>query len=480
VTRLQHQSHVKARRTLSTVGVIAAAHGAPLADFSTRLAAALGKLGPTLHLNSSLLNSQFGRGTANATDDTMESRIDIWLDRQEAQYKYVIYEADPRPSPWTELCVRQADCILLVADSTAQLSLGSAGAPSLSHAAAQQELVLLHADRYRSPSETRRWLEAWPVATHHHLGVGTPSDYDRLARLLTGQAVGLTLGGGGARGLAHLGVIRAFQEAGIPIDMIGGTSMGAVIAAQYALGYDFQTLLEINRKGWIRMDPLKDKTLPIVALLAGKKLDRMLTMMFGDARIEDLWIKYFCVAANLTQAETVIHVSGPLKTAVRASMAIPGVAPPLCDNGDLIVDGGVLNNLPADVMRTLSGGTVIAVDVSPQKDLAVDPGYREIPSSGQILWSRINPLAAPVNVPNILAVMMRTLMLSSVHNSHLVMKHVDLYIRPPVDPFGIFDWHLLDKIVDTGYQFAQKKLAEWKAGQVAEPFAGAGPGRPTS
>jgi predicted acylesterase/phospholipase RssA len=237
-------------------------------------------------------------------------------------------------------------------------------------------------------------------------------------------------------------------------------------------------LLEINRQGWIKMDPLKDKTLPIVALLAGKKLDRMLTMMFGNARIEDLGIKFFCVSANLTQAVTVIHESGSLKAAVRASMAIPGVAPPICDNGDLIVDGGVLNNLPGDVMRTISGGMVIAVDVSPQKDLAVDPDYREMPSSWRVLWSRINPLADRVDVPNVLAVMMRTLMLNSVHNSRQVMKHVDLYIRPPVEPFGIFDWHQLDKIVDAGYQFARKKLAEWKAGQGAEPLAGAGPGHP--
>ena len=333
----------------------------------------------------------------------------------------------------------------------------------------------LHADRSGSPTETRRWLEAGRVTTHHHLGVATPSDYDRLARFLTGRAVGLTLGGGGARGLAHIGVIRAFQEAGIPIDMIGGTSMGAVIAAQYALGLDYQTMVEINRKGWIKMDPLKDKTLPIVALLSGKKLDRMLTMMFGNARIEDLWIKYFCVSVNLTQAETVIHQSGLLRTAVRASAGIPGVAPALCNKGDLIVDGGVLNNLPADVMRTLSGGKVIAVDVSPQRDLAVDPTCRELPSSWKILWSRINPFMDTVKVPSILAVIMRTLMLSSVHSTHLVRKHVDLYICPPLDSFGIFDWQQIDKIVDAGYQCAVKKLEEWKAGQAAETAADSGP-----
>jgi NTE family protein/lysophospholipid hydrolase len=465
VTRLQHQGHVKAVRTLSTVGVIAVSRGTPLADFCTRMAAALGKLGPTLHLNSSILDSHFGAGTAEATDDATEARIDTWLDQQEADYKYIIYEADPTPSPWTDLCIREADRILLIADPVTEPTFDSAASQSLSHAAAQQELVLLHADRSASPRETHRWLEAGRVAAHHHLGVATASDYDRLARLLTGRAVGLVLGGGGARGLAHIGVIRAFQEAGIPIDMIGGTSMGAVIAAQYALGLDIPAMVEINRKGWIKMDPLKDKTLPIVAMLSGKKLDRMLNMMFGDARIEDLWIKYFCVSSNLTQAEAVINKSGSLMAAVRASAGIPGVAPALCDHGDLIVDGGVLNNLPADVMRNLSGGKVIAVDVSPQRDLAVDPSLRQLPSAWQILWSRINPLAARVNVPSILAIMMRTLMLSSAHSANVEMKHVDLYLAPPIDAFGIFDWHHIERIVDAGYQYGRKELEEWKARQ---------------
>ena len=465
VNRLKSQAHAKTLRTLSTVGVIAASPDAPLGDFSTRLAAALGKQGPTLHVNSSSLDSQFGMGSAKATSDVTKSRIGAWLDQQEAQFKYVIYEADPAPSLWTELCIRQADRLLMVADAAAEPSAGPAQSLSLAHASAQRELILLHTDRTRRPSNTRRWLDSGQVATHHHLGATTPADYDRLARLLTGQAVGLTLGGGGARGLAHIGVIRAFQEAGIPIDMIGGTSMGAVIAGQYAMGYDFHNMVEMNRKGWIKMDPLKDKTLPVVALLSGKKLDRMLAMMFDDARIEDLWIKFFCVSVNLTQAETVVNNFGSLKSAIRASAGIPAVAPALCDRGDLIVDGGVLNNLPADVMLTLSGGKVIAVDVSPQRDLVVDPNCRELPSSWRILWSRINPWAEPLNVPTILAIIMRTLMLSSVHSSHLVMKHVDLAIRPPVDSFGIFDWHLLDKIVDAGYQCARKELEDWQAGQ---------------
>lgn len=153
VTRLKSQSHAKIQRTLSTVGVIAASPRAPLADFSLRLAAAFGKLGSTCHLNSAMLESQFGQGVATAADPQTESRIGTWLDQQEAQYKYVIYEADPVPSPWTDLCVRQADRILAVADATAEPSPVSASSRSLTNAAAQQELVLLHADRSGTPTE---------------------------------------------------------------------------------------------------------------------------------------------------------------------------------------------------------------------------------------------------------------------------------------------------------------------------------------
>jgi len=217
------------------------------------------------------------------------------------------------------------------------------------------------------------------------------------------------------------------------------------------------------------MDPLKDKTIPFVALLAGRKLDKMLAMMFGDTRIEDLWIKFFCVSANLTQATPSVHRDGPLARAVRASMSIPGVAPPLCEKGNLIVDGGVLNNLPGDVMRRLMGGKVIVVDVSPQKDLAIDPEFRQTPSAWNLVWNRINPLAKRISIPGVLAIIMRTMLLTSVHNSILVMKNADLYIRPSVDAFGMFEWRSLDEIVDAGYRHAQKEIAAWKTRDAANP-----------
>ena len=117
----------------------------------------------------------------------------------------------------------------------------------------------------------------------------------------------------------------------------------------------------------------------------------------------------------------------------------------------------------------LMGGKVIVVDVSPQKDLAIDSEFRQTPSAWNLVWNRINPLAKRISIPGVLAIIMRTMLLTSVHNSKLVMKNADLYIRPSVDVFGIFEWRSLDEIVDAGYRHAQKEIAAWKTREAANP-----------
>ena len=189
------------------------------------------------------------------------------------------------------------------------------------------------------------------MADHHHLRAGRPGDVARLARMITGTGCGLVLGGGGARGLAHLGVIRALEEAGVPIDVVGGTSMGAIMAGLCALGLDdaerVRRVTNIARNGRRLVTP----TLPLIALSAGRHLDRILADNLGAAPIEDLPLRFYCVSANLTRAEEVVHERGPLWPAVRASLALPGIYPPVYAAGELLIDGGALDNVPVDVMR---------------------------------------------------------------------------------------------------------------------------------
>ena len=468
ITRLRSMRHPYAQTKLSTIALINLDSGAPFADFSQGLSSAFKRAGTTVHLNRQAVEKEFGTA-AFESDSAIGLDVRVWLDKLEVNQKFVVYEADPQLTPWTKLCIRQADRILLVARAESSPDPGKIEELERivdGKTMCRMEWVLLHAEGALRPRGTRKWLELLRAArTHHHFRLGPAGDYDRLVRLLTGSSVGVVLGGGGARGLAHIGVLRALEDSGIPIDVIAGTSMGSVIAAQHALGLDHKSKMEINKKGWVDLDPFRDKTLPLMAMLSCRKLDRMLAFMFGDAAIEDLWIKFFCISANITQAEMVVHSDGLLARAVRSSLAIPGVAVPIFDKGDLIVDGGVLNNLPGDVMRRLYGGKVIVVDVSAQKDLSIDTRLTKAPSPWRILWSRINPFASRIDVPNILAIMMRTMLIGSLHNTKMVARDADLYVRPPIEKYGMFEWGALDKIVDAGYQFGMEKIREWQEAQ---------------
>jgi hypothetical protein len=150
----------------------------------------------------------------------------------------------------------------------------------------RKSLVLLHRNDAQSPSGTRRWLALRQMDQHFHLRWQNEADFGRLARCVAGRAIGLALGGGAARGFAHIGVIRALEEAGIPIDIVGGTSVGALIAAQWAMGWNAQRILDASRT--YVLSPQNDYTLPLVALLTGHRTSELLQNLFGKLDIQDL------------------------------------------------------------------------------------------------------------------------------------------------------------------------------------------------
>jgi predicted acylesterase/phospholipase RssA/CRP-like cAMP-binding protein len=455
IRRLQQRNErASAPARVVTIGVLSAGGGAEHDEIASELSRALQPNRRVLLLDKALRD----RELTGRTDDEQTG----WLDEQERRHDYLIYVGDPDASPWTARCVRQADRILVVANAETGPShnviaarMGTLGLP---HEGTRTELVLLQPSDRPTPRDTDAWLSATSLHHHHHVRRGRFPDVERLARFLSGRAVGLVLGGGGARGFAHIGVIRALQEAGVPIDAIGGTSMGAVIAAQYAMGQDVPGLRALNRRTWIDANPLKDKTLPVVALLSCRRLDRMVADMFGQTQIADLWLPYFCISADLTHAEVHVHDRGPVGRAVRASMSLPAMAIPIRDGNALLVDGGVLNNVPADVMKKLCGGKVIAVDVTPDKDLAVSGPYPEASSGWRFLLHRKRNV-----LPSILAILMRTVMLSSAHMRTAVSRDIDLAIAPPIADFGMFEWHSLDDIAQVGYDTARPAIARWLA-----------------
>ena len=357
-----------------------------------------------------------------------------WLHAVERSHDRVIYQPDPDDTAWSRLCLSQSDVVLLAASSADDPSIGAVEARALATGSLRCELALLHPGE---PSATARWLTGRPVADHHHLRDGRPGDVARLARMLTGTGCGLVLGGGGARGLAHLGVIRALEEAGVPIDVVGGTSIGAIMAGLCARGLDdserVRRVMAIARTGRRLVTP----TLPLIAFSAGRRVDQILTEHETSVPIEDLPLGFFCVSASLTRAEAVIHERGPLWTAVRASLALPGIYPPVYADGDLLIDGSAVDNLPVDVMRGRVGaGRIVAVDVSSEVEpLAVAP-YGPGLSGWRVLGRRLNPFAPPHPVPGIAEILNRSTGLSQIRHRRAALDddRVDLLLTPAGRP----------------------------------------------
>ena len=455
---------------VATVAVLPRDRHMPVASFCEKLARELARFGPAAVITSETVEAALGRGAAHSSEgDPGNDTLAQWLDTQESQHRFLVYQADRESSAWTRRCVRQADRTLHVA--SLQQSSPPARANdwlgrSTKHSSVSEELVLLR--ERGAPQRTREWLGMGPFSRHHHVRFDRVQDFQRLARHLAGRAVGLVLGSGGARGFAHIGVIRALEEAGVPIDRIGGTSMGAVIAAQYAQGFGPSDLLAINREHWIGVQPLRDFTVPLISLLSGRKGTRMLERMFGDTRIEDLPLNYYCVSASLTRAESVVHRTGRLRDWIRASISIPGIAPPfVTESGELLVDGAVLDGLPTDAMHGAEGGIVIAVNVSPRIDLAVSGRERALPSPWRTLWQSISPSSGGSRFPTIFQIMQRTAHLGAMQHAKGLRDRVDLYLEPPVGHYDTFDWSAIDAIAETGYRTTLQTIETWRSG---EPF----------
>ena len=436
-------------------------------DFCARFATALGALGSVRHVHRAGVDSQLGEGTAAGLDhDPHNPRLLEWLDALESDHDLVLYEADSQLPGWTDRCVHESDYVLFVAraaDDPTPNPLERALPPADPHTSRGRALALVHAPRSAAPRDTARWLEARNVDTHFHVDEGEPADLRRLARGVTGRSVGVVLGGGGSRGFAHLGVLRALEECAIPIDAVGGASMGAIIGAQVALGWDYETMLAVGRRHYGRSASLSDLTPPLVSLFGGRQMGQLLREVYGDVRIEDLRIPFFCVSSSLTHGQVVVHRRGPLARYVRASGSVAGLLPPVAEpDGELLVDGGVLNNLPADVMRAASPhGTVVAVNVDPRVGLSSGLPYGESLSLPQLFASQL--ASRPPLIPSIAAILERVTMLGSIRQASVLEKTaINLYFHPPTDDVAFADNRALQTLAERGYRYALPLVQVWK------------------
>ena len=459
-----------------TIGVLPAGTDAPLQQFSALLADALNDAGSVLHLNSQGFDEHLGEGTAQDDIDIWDetdSSIAAWLTEQEAVHRFVLYEADRENSAWTRRCIRQSDRIILIgiAGSSPQLSAPeSVLFGTLSETLTTMvELVLLHAEPRRLVPGSQRWLDHRPAARLHHVHMYTRDHFERLVRFLTGRSVGLVLGGGGARGAAHIGVIRALEEAGIPIDMVGGTSAGGMVAALYAMGYSCEAMRDAMRQQLVDSGMFKKYTLPIVSLIAATPPDIAAREVYKDTQIEDLLLNFFCVSCNLSTGGAVVHQRGSLWRAVRATTSLPGILVPVVEGQHLLVDGGVVDNLPSTIMKELCGGPVIVVNVNPDSDVMLDEDLEGFPSPAEILWSWVNPFKKAIRVPTIMAIMVRVAVVNSLFRKEAAMRQADFLVDVPVDHYGLLDFDAVDEMADTGYRHARAQIGSWAdAGLLAE------------
>lgn len=466
INRLQSAQAARKEVFSLNIAVVPAQSDLRLTSFAQRFAQALSDHGTTLHLNSVALNRLAGMERAWDSllrADPYAMRLGAWLDEQERNHAFLLLEADGVPSFWSDRCLQFADLVLVVADAGGAEELGEIAAmlaKENEHSAVpEQWLVLLHDAESEQPAGTRRWLDLTRTARHCHIRLDRTADFQRLARLVTGSAVALVLGGGGARGFAHIGAIRALEEAGVPIDMVGGTSMGAIIGAQYALGWHYQEMLRWNRKAWLEIKPQNDFTLPIISLIRGKKFDKAARMLYGERQIEDLWTNYFCVSSSLTSAEVMVHTSGLLRRAVTASASLPGITVPVIQNGNVLIDGALLNNLPTDVIRRMCGGDVIAVNVGSELQPKIEED--ELPSPWKVIFSKLIPYREPIKTITIFDILMGATFVGGDSRLEELKSQADYHLRPPVDRYSLMEFQALEQIVEAGYQYTKQQIETW-------------------
>jgi lysophospholipid hydrolase len=469
----QTTSAPRLKRFARTVALVSAHREEIASAFAPRLSEALVALGDSvLRLSSATVDAELGADIAQTRfEDLANGRLINWLNEREERYRYVVYECDRTLTPWTQRCLRQADLVLTVGHAgddpepgVVERALMDPPTGVADATPPRYELVILHESDEKRPTGTIRWLNARArggLAAHHHVRLDRANDVARLARSIAGASLGLALSGGGARGFAQIGVMRALDEHGLAIDLVGGTSMGSVMGGLHAMGFDLPTMIAMSRKGFMDCEVVGDLTAPIVALMRGTSTVKMLKWMFGDVQIEDLWIPYFCVTTNLSRAEVVIHDRGPLWLWTRASSSVPGIGPPVPYHGDLLVDGGVLNNLPVDIMRQRCRGATIAVDVSAPVELRTGIDLTAEMSGWPHLARALNPMSRREPFPNIVRILSRTATLSSVHNQELMREMADLYLHPPTDDVDLLNWSGVAEIADIGYRYSHGLIGEW-------------------
>jgi NTE family protein len=370
-----------------------------------------------------------------------------WFSDVEKTHDFVLYVGEVADAGWLQVVARQVDRLFRVGRGDRRPPRQDE-ARIASPLEAQQlvDLILLQPPDILRPAGSEAWLDAAKPARLLHLRRDHDGDFQRFARVLTGQSVGLVLSGGGARAYAHIGAIRALRERNVPIDFVGGVSMGGIIAAGLAMGWSDDEMERRIREAFVETSPLDDIAVPLLAMTHGLKVNERLAHHFGDTQIPDLWLPFFCLSSNLTTGAYQMHRRGLLRAALRATISLPGVLPPATDDNNVLVDGAVMKNFPADVMRMSMLGPIIGVDVTGGRSITADDVAR--PSSvWRWLWS-----GQWRRGPPIVSVLMRAATVSTSRDLAAARDATDVLVQPDTSRVEIRDFSAFDPAVAEGYR----------------------------
>ncbi|EGW33958.1 uncharacterized protein SPAPADRAFT_49048 [Spathaspora passalidarum NRRL Y-27907] len=518
-----------------TITILPTVSELPVREFAEKLVSAFKTIGRNvIALDQASTLTHLGR---HAFDERLARlKLSGYFAFLEEEYATVVYICDtPVRSNWTNACISQGDCILLLADAD-----DPSGATTIGEyeqllikmkTTARTDLCLIHQDKYVIPGSTSVWIKSrlW-VQGHHHIQMNfetrhedavpksfltswadriarsNPSlqikfqevknavigrqkhrmrtksdpryknDFLRLARILSNEAVGLVLGGGGSRGLSHVGVVTALERHGIPIDLIGGTSIGSFVGGLYARDYEFVSIYARTKQFSKRVSAMwrmvLDFTYPVTSYITGYEFNRGIWKVFGFTEIEDFWIRYFCNSTNITNSTMEIHETGYSWRFIRASMSLAGLLPPIAFNGSMLLDGGYLDNLPVNEMKKKGAKYIIAVDVGSIDD-RTPMNYGDTLSGFWVLFNRWNPFSTHPNVPNMMDIQQRLAYVASVNALESAKRTPGVvYLRPPIDNYATLDFGKFEEIYQVGLVYADRLLTEWEHEGKMPPIAG--------
>ncbi|MGB1040950.1 MAG: patatin-like phospholipase family protein [Flavobacteriales bacterium] len=459
IKRLQHSREDKERVKLKHIVIQSIDKQSESSVFIDNLETKLNRFGKVLHVSKKDFYGEIKQVDENDFEE-LSSKFNHWLYSQDKEHDFLLLESDFENTDWSKLCLGQADSIMLL------------GGQELSTELTEMENYLFNTKRVNEIIDVHLVVDSsnggnisgiskllgnrYIKNIFYHK---SPSDLGRIARFISGNSIKLVLGGGGAKGFAHIGVYKAMLELDIPVDFVGGTSIGSVIAASIAMGWSYEDLVEKAHQSFVVDKPLKDFQWPIVSFLSGNKLEKIIHRNFGDKKIEELEIPFYAIAANLSKASTEILDKGKVSDAIRASISLPIFLPPFVKDNSLLLDGGIVDNLPYDHVQSLAIGPTIGVDLSFLK--VRELGYEKIPSNKKIYLNKFSK-KKKLPVPRIHQIMMSTLTLASNAKRISNSNKFDVYIKPNVSKYGFLKWDNFEALVEEGYQSSLPILKAWK------------------